>query len=277
VSRVILGLENLSWATIGRNPDDKPAASHEYRWLPEAQDSERKTAFKPSNSETANDWRYAGHCYFQAAFQASHQDEFSNLMFRAANALERAAKAVDSTSGDNSPILEQRYTGLAKYCNAQTAIDSNKALAQLHEAYKTFSTSWTLNPAKAVDIAPTLPLEMIIVSNDIMNYDPNILNRLPILEQSLKATDPSQPFYANLNKDQQQILATERIDALQFAWTHLSEYSDRESAGNIAIEQFEGLRHHIKEAADPRIPASAFVGPDRILASAPHYPAYHKP
>ncbi len=218
-------------------------------------ESEKQAGSKPS--ENSNDWRYAGHCFYQAAFQASHGDEFSKLMLRAANSLNHAARTTGSKSDNNSRILTARYSGLSSYCNAQTAVDNNEALTKLHEAYKTLAKGWTLNPAQASEIAPGLPLEMLIISNDIMNYDPNIQNRLPILEQSLNATRSTQSFYANLNKDQQQLLATERIDALQFAWTHLPEYSDRESAGNEAIERFEELRRHIKDATDPRIPAVA--------------------
>lgn len=174
-------------------------------------------------------------------------------MLLAASEFERAGKAVQN----NSQIIAARYNGLSKYCTAQTAVDNGQALTQLHEAFRALMEGWTADPARANEIAPTLPLEMLIISNDLQNYDPKILTRLPALEQSLRASDPTRPFYANLNRDQQQLLIIEQIDAHQFAWTQLPEYQDRETAGNKAIEQFETLRHQIKEPADPRISAQA--------------------
>jgi hypothetical protein len=154
--------------------------------------------------------------------------------------------------------MASRYNGLSSYCYAQTALDTVGTLAKLHEAFNILASGWAINPKRAGEVAPVIPLEMLIISNDIQNYDPNLMTRLPLLEQSLKLTEAKQPFKALLNGDQQQLLAIERIDASQFAWTQLPEYSSREAAGNSAIEQFEELRHTIKDASDPRIPALAF-------------------
>ena len=247
----------MSWATVGRNPDDKPAATHDYNWLREAQEAESRIGAKANSLGSIDHWRYAGHCYFQAAFQAPHREEFGKRMIQAGDAFKRAAEASGSESDDNSRISRQRYMGLSNYCNAQTAIDNPQTLTRLHEAFKTLADGWTLNPAKAGIIAPVLPIEMLVVSNDLMNYEPNILSRLPVLKQSLNAAEPTQLFHTNLNKDQQLVLAIERVEALHFAWTQLEEYLDRESAGSRCIEEFTELRHHVKEAADPRIPSSA--------------------
>jgi KaiC/GvpD/RAD55 family RecA-like ATPase len=236
-----------------------PASAHNFGWLGQAQQTEKQIETSQSTgSQLADTQRYVGHCYLQAAYQATSNMEFKNRMRRAGDAFTQAALAAKKLPNEQATILEPGFRALAIYCEAQLANDDSSALNYLHRALGAF-TNPSLTADKLAVVSPIFPLEYICFTNDLMNYEPELSLRLPALRTALSFANSLENFLPNLNDDLQAVFLNEVVQLQLNAGINLPEYEQREGAGLKALELFEQLRRVVQRSADPRSAVAAFA------------------
>ncbi len=159
----------------------------------------------------------------------------------------------------NSELLKLRFKGLAVYCGAQLETDQAIALKELHEAHDAFAACWLAGSIEVAKFFPTLGLELVQVTNDLMYYDPETARRLPCLQTGLKKSKQAETLLPSLDKNLLAIFIVEMVELHVWAWIHLPKYEEREIEGKRGLELFERLRKEISASDDPRCAVAAFA------------------
>ncbi len=248
----------MSWATLGRNPNDKPASSHGFRWGDEAQ-AEERDAQNASPETQANAWRYTGHCFLQAAYQSLSDSEFQDRMKQASAAFQHASRIATEYDSPGSSVEGLRFAGLSCYCEANMARDDSAALIRLHETLEFLTSACRAGLVQSRTWSPTLVLELIYVTNDLANYESQLDRRLPLIKTALSVSEKLDTILPTLDTNLSLFLLIELLELSINAWCNLEEYDQRESAGKKALQLLEEVLKRADTIEDPRAAVAALA------------------